>query len=204
MSEKRHWIFLRGLVRGRGHWADFPQKFQMKFPQDTYEMIDLPGNGERFRETSPKKMLDYVQVVRSRSVAIREGKKVHLLALSLGGMVAVDWMNHYGDEIEKTFLVCTSAANMAHFYERFRPENYLKLLSLVKVHTASEYEEKLLDIIANNRDRRQDLLSQLVHYSARYPMSRKNFLRQIFAASKARFPEGKPEVKEKLPLFVPV
>lgn len=192
MNQPRHWIFLRGLVRGRGHWADFPQKFQAKFPQDTYELIDLPGNGESYQETSPRKISEYVQVIRLRSQAIRDGKKIHLLALSLGGMVAVEWMQNYGNEIEKAFLVCTSAANMGHFYERFLPENYLKLLSLAKVHTAAEYEEKVLGIITNNQDRQIAFLSQMSRYSARYPMGRQNFLRQLFAASQARFPEVKP------------
>lgn len=194
--EKRHWILLRGLVRGSGHWADFPAHFKKKFPNDELELLDLPGNGELFKQTSPTKISDYVDLVRKQSSAIAQGHKVNILALSLGAMVAVDWLRQFPEDVEKAYLVVTSDSQTSRFYERLRPANYLKILSLAKAQNVREREEQLLKLLANDKSRRKEVLESLASYSASHPVDLKNFVRQLYAASQFRFPAKAPPQTE--------
>lgn len=192
MTGERSWIFLRGLVRGRGHWGDFPEKFRQRFPGDRVELLDLPGNGERSAELSPTKIADYVPLLRSRAEAIARGEKVHVLALSLGAMIAVEWMKTYPEDFKKLYLVCTSTARYAAFYQRFQMANYGRILPLFLPHSAARYEEVMMRLISNSPERQREVLPGLVQYTQAHPARAENFLRQLWAAARCRFPEKPP------------
>lgn len=185
----RNWIFLRGLSRGRGHWGDFVEKFQARFPEDRIELLDLPGNGERNKEPSPLAIIDYVRDLRAQSDLIKEGKPVHLLALSLGGMIAIEWAQRYSDDVARLVTVCSSASNYSPPWERFRVSNYPRLLKMAASQGALEFERNILSLISNNHERQELLLSRLVDYSDRNPVSVENTLRQLVAASRFRLPQ---------------
>ena len=190
-SPVRRWIFLRGLSRGRGHWADFVSLFQERFPKDQVELLDLPGNGERGTERSPLTVLEYVEDLRKQSAVLSEGP-VHLLALSLGGMIAAEWKVRYPQEVSAGFLVCTSSARHSSAGERFRWQNLPQFASLAFVKGAEEYEQKLLSVIANNEERRQTVMLTTVDYSRKYPAGPASFFNQIIAARRYGFPENTP------------
>lgn len=190
-KEPRRWIFLRGLSRGRGHWADFISLFQERFPQDQVELLDLPGNGERGNERSPRAVLEYVEDLRAQSTLLAEGP-VHLLALSLGGMIAAEWRVRYPQEVAAGFLVCTSSACHSSMAERFRWQNLPQFASLAFVKTAEEYEQTLLSVIANNEERRQKVMLTTVDYTRKYPAGPANFFNQILAARAYCFPMSTP------------
>ena len=192
----RSWIFLRGLVRGSGHWGDFVELFQAKYPQDEVELIDLPGNGLRFAETSPTSVAEFVADLRSRSQSLAQGKKVHLLGLSLGGMIVTEWHRTHPEEVEKSFLVCTSSARHARLDERFLPSNYPRLMRIARMEKGLQQERGIVDLIANNEERKNFLLPRLSEHSVACPFKVSNLLRQLWAASQYQFPDLPPgEVK---------
>lgn len=188
----RYWIFLRGLSRGQGHWGDFVEKFKEAFPQDQVELIDLPGNGLRHDKTAPLKVSEYVEVMRAESDYIRQGKKVNMLALSLGGMIAVEWQLRYPSDFERVYLVNTSSGGIASMSERFLLSNYPKLIAGLGERDPAAREELVLNMIVNNKERLRALLPEMVEHSIKHPHSPKNFIRQIWAASKVRFPDRAP------------
>ena len=61
------WVLLRGLGRGHGHGGVFAKKLQLKFSEDQFEFMDLPGNGTQFKEASPCHISAYVHSARARS-----------------------------------------------------------------------------------------------------------------------------------------
>ncbi|MEN0060280.1 MAG: alpha/beta hydrolase [Bdellovibrio sp.] len=197
MLPTRHWILLRGLARGAGHWGSFIEKMQERFPDDEIELIDLPGNGSRHRETSPLEVKDYVRDLRQRSRTVQDGKSFHLLAVSLGAMIAVEWMREFPHEVEKAYLVCTSSSSYSPFYQRFQPINILKALPLfITRPEGAEVERIILDMITNSHARRQAEVLGLSTYSDTHPLRRQNALRQLVAAARYKFPQGAPgEVK---------
>lgn len=189
--EPRSWIFLRGLTRGRGHWGDFVDVYQKSFPQDFVELLDLPGNGERNKDASPTLIRDYVDDMRTRSQALAEGRQVHILALSLGGMIAMDWAHRYPDEVKSLQLICTSSGEISKPWERFQPEVLPKVVSLAGANNNPEkFEKEVLKLISNNHERQEQLLSELVAHTRDYPVSVTNFFRQIWSASQFVAPQS--------------
>ena len=76
----------RGLTRGQGHWADFPEILK-NTTKDPLFFVDLPGNGERFQEKSPWKIEQYTEMTRPLVAdRIDINATVTLEALVLGAM----------------------------------------------------------------------------------------------------------------------
>lgn len=192
MPTPKHWLLLRGLARGQGHWGSFAELFQQAHPNDEIEFLNAPGCGERVGEISPLKISEYVEDLRARSRAVREGKKLHVLALSLGGMITVEWMRLYPDEIEQAYLVSTSASNWARFYERFQPQNYWPVIKMIKSRQPEFIEKTTLHMVANSEERIQAEWKSMLSYTRRHPLQIKNVLRQLSAAAQFHFPEKSP------------
>jgi pimeloyl-ACP methyl ester carboxylesterase len=191
-TSKNRWILLRGLARGKGHWGSFPEDMQKFFPEAQIEMLDLPGNGERHQEQSLLSMSEYVQDLRSRSHLVKDGKSFQILAISLGGMVAIQWMREFPNEVSKLHLICTSTASTSPFYHRYQKENYLPTLRLFLDPTIEKMERTILEMTTNNLQRRQQFFMEFVEYSKKYPELRGNVLRQLIAASRFRIPQKPP------------
>lgn len=193
MAETKNWILLRGLARGRGHWGSFAKMIQEHFPNDKFEFIDLPGNGERHNEDSPTSVADFVTDLRARSQFVKEGKKFQILSVSLGSMITVEWMRQFPEEVEKAYLMCTSSSGFSAFYNRFLPPNYVRLIKLLSVkNDKAAFESGVLEMVANSHERRQAELPALIEYSTQNQLDPKNVIRQLTAASRYKFPHQPP------------
>lgn len=193
MATPRNWILLRGLARGVGHWGSFVETLKNRFPNDNFELIDIPGNGLRCHETSPTSIPEYVKDMRSRSEFVRTGQSFNLFAVSLGGMITVEWMREFPHEVSKAFVVCTSSASSSSFYERLLAQNYGKVLRMVtSKRDDAEWERTILNMIVNNHERREAEMPQMIQFSKDHPVQLANVVRQLLAASRYRFPEQAP------------
>lgn len=188
----KNWVLLRGLARGVGHWATFPERIQKAFPQDHFEFLDLPGNGGHFKKNSPLTVAEMMQEVRDSSSLVRAGTPIQLVAMSLGGMVATEWARQFPGEVERLCLINTSAANFGKFYERLRPGNLPKLAKIFRTSSVCERERRILDMVSNSESRQLEVLSQWTQESEKHPVSAKNFIRQLVAASRFHFPQQAP------------
>ena len=123
------WILLRGLVREQAHWDDFPERFAHALGSGhRIVCLDLPGNGQLHAQTSPARVDAMVDAARQqvRERGIRG--PLRLVALSLGGMVAVQWLCNHPDEIEAVALINSSASRLSPFSRRLRPMNYASIV----------------------------------------------------------------------------
>lgn len=193
---QNNWILIRGLVRGVGHWADFPERIQEAFPNDNFEFLEIPGNGSLYRENSPLTMSAMVESFRHQSQFIQSGKKVRIFALSLGAMLATAWADRYPDEIQQLILVNSSSAQHSKFYERLRPENYLKMAMILagfkRRYTIEDIEREILMMTANSSERRDYALPIWTAESTVHPIKAQNFARQLWAAGNYTFPANPP------------
>lgn len=185
------WILLRGLGRSQWHWGVFKQLFMEQHAQDEFEFLDLKGNGSRCQEISYNSIPEFMEDVRSRSEFIRQGKKVHLLAISLGGMVCAEWARKYPDEVASLTMVCTSSSE-SPFYRRFNLGVIPHFLKGALMASLAEREMLLLSAVTNNLERRQQELPQFIESSEKYPLKISNFLKQIRAAARYQFPPKPP------------
>lgn len=197
MEKNRNWVLLRGLVRGTFHWGHFPEKLAKAFPNDKIHLFDLPGNGLRNQETSPYEISGFTEDLRFLS---RRLDRIHLVAISLGGMVALDWLSHHPEEVERAYIMNTSLGDTGPFYKRLRFWNYP---AIAKNFTGTEevIEKLILDLTCNNLKVHEELLEHNIEMAKKYPLRRINFFRQIAAASRTRFNPKLTEYKN-LHLFV--
>lgn len=185
------WVLLRGLSRESGHWGEFSQllREQILVQQAGAELIllDLPGNGVLHAQTSPLSVEAMVEVCRSELARRGITVPVHLLAMSLGAMVASDWMVRYPEEISAAVLINTSLRPFSPFYLRLRPLNYVKLLMLSVSHlTLRQREARVLRLTTRLQQRPDTVLDHWVALQRKHPVTVRNTVRQLLAALRYR------------------
>ena len=185
------WVLLRGLVREQRHWGQFPELLQAAFPEARVITIDLPGNGSLARETSPTSVEDMAEFCRAELHRRDIHGPYHLLALSLGAMVAVAWNCLAPEEVAASVLINTSLRPFSPFYRRLKPHNYFKLLRCIKACPA-ERERLILQMTSNDCRAQASVLQDWVAYQREAPVSPQNALRQLWAAMRFRARRCKP------------
>ncbi|MFM9433088.1 pimeloyl-ACP methyl ester carboxylesterase [Janthinobacterium sp. CG_23.3] len=186
------WVFLRGLMREQRHWDAFPAQFGQAVPQARIVTPDLPGNGTRHRMASASRVADMVEFCRGELAAQGCAAPYHVLALSLGGMVAVEWAARYPDEIAALVLINTSMRPFSPFYRRLRWQNYGALAALALLGGAARQERLILRLTSADGAGRAGLLPRWIGYQRDYPVARANALRQLLSAARYRAPPRRP------------
>ncbi|WP_349744074.1 alpha/beta fold hydrolase [Roseateles cavernae] len=197
MSEPVTWVLLRGLTREAGHWGAFPAVFTQEItaqqPGARVMTLDLPGNGALYREASPSRVPDMVEACRTELARRGQTGPVHLLAMSLGAMVACDWASRYPDEVGGTVLINTSLRPYSPFFHRLRPANYWKLLALGLLRLGVRWREaRVLKMTSRMVTEPQPVLESWVALQRKHPVGVRNGVRQLLAAMRYRASRGRP------------
>jgi len=187
------WILLRGLMREQRHWGSFPAVLAAALPDARIVAPDLPGNGERHALDSATRVADMVEFCRQDLLARGLAPPYRLLALSLGGMVAVEWASKYPQEIASCVLINTSMRPYSPFYRRLRWQNYPALLRQLLLGDQASQEALILRLTSFKYGAgNAALVEQWLAYQRQYPVSRRNALRQLLSAARFRAPGSKP------------
>ncbi|MCC5882136.1 MAG: alpha/beta hydrolase [Halomonas sp.] len=183
-ARRRSWILLRGLVREARHWDGFTERLAMALQQPA-RAVDLPGNGERWRDASPMSVDGMVDALRDELHEASALGPHRVLAISLGGMVAVRWAQRYPAEVESLVLINSSLRGVAPFYQRLRPRQYPRLLAAMLLPLSPEQRERL---ILRMTTRQQDDLEAVAQRYAQWqrdaPIRKVNMVRQLLAAAR--------------------
>lgn len=181
-TNKAAFLLLRGLVREQRHWGDFTAVLQQRFPENDIITLDIPGNGQLFQSESPRTIAGMTEALRKQLAELRRTEPVHLIALSMGGMIAIDWMIRYPEEIAGGVLVNTSLSNYSPFYRRLRWQNYLSFLKM-KWQTPAQKERTILNLTSNLERDNAELLENWQNWQRQCPVSMQNTLNQIIASA---------------------
>ncbi|MEO5660902.1 MAG: alpha/beta hydrolase [Polaromonas sp.] len=187
------WVLLRGLTREARHWGALPQQIAKMLDQTTgleaepVLALDLPGNGAFCELASPRAVHAMVDFARQQLRAQGLAPPYCLLAMSLGGMVAVDWAQQYPHEVARLVLINTSLRAVSGVTERLRPQNWLSLVRLAaRWHDAAqtEYVEQLIHRLTCIRlASREADIAAWVAIRQNAPVSAANAWRQLWAAA---------------------
>jgi pimeloyl-ACP methyl ester carboxylesterase len=185
------WVLLRGLMREQRHWGVFPDTLRRALPEGNIVLTpDLPGNGSLHASASPVSVAAMVASIREQLRLQGHLPPYHLCALSLGGMVAVEWSASHPGEIAAAVLINTSMRPFSPFYLRLRWQNYPLLLSLMCSAPARQ-EALVLRLTSALAADDGEVLAVWRHHRAQYPVTRRNALRQLLAAARYRAPVGR-------------
>jgi pimeloyl-ACP methyl ester carboxylesterase len=185
------WILLRGLSRESGHWGDFLPRFQNTSADDHVVPLDFPGNGALHLQQSPTTVQAMVTHCRTRLEEFGLPPPYRVVALSMGGMVAVAWAHAYPKEVSHQVLINTSLRPINPFYQRLRPSNYLQLLRLlISGADAQEWEHTIWRM--TSRMSHPETVDGWVRLRQQHPVQPLNALRQLWAASRFIAPLAPP------------
>lgn len=184
------WVFLRGLSREARHWGDFPATFRASLGASAGDILtpDLPGNGRRHREESPLTVEAMMEACRRDLREQGRAPPYHLLALSLGGMVALAWARRYPEECRAVVLLSSSLRPHNPIRQRLRPGAWPILLKLL-LATPEQRESAILALTSADPRAHRQVLPDWLAYARECPVSRRNTLRQLLAAARFHMPE---------------
>lgn len=182
------WILLRGLTREARHWGDFPRRLSHALSDDRVVALDLPGNGTLNAIRSPACVHGMTE--HCRAELMRQGllPPYRLLAISMGGMVAVDWAARYDGEIEAAVLINTSMRPFSPLHHRLRASAWPRLLSLLLPASPRARESAIFALTSNLSTPPDGLIEQWTAIRQSRPVSISNALRQLFAAARFQAP----------------
>lgn len=188
-------LFLRGLIRDQRCWGDFPEKLNHHAPHIKHYFLDLPGVGTENGRSCPTTITAIrIDLAKRFHEMIAQGKLPSgpwtLLGMSMGGMIAMDWVDTEPDLFENLILI-----NSPKVQARILPR-----LLQVLIGMRPETSERILLQISSNRFMKQDfrireLLAHQIKWRKERPVSRLTFIRQILAASSYRLPQARPKSK---------
>lgn len=180
-------LMLRGWTREVRHWGDFPEHLKELNTIDDVVCLDLPGAGKRNRENSPTDVTDYVNDLRGILGDRLQKGEWSILAISLGGMIALKWCQLYPNDFKKCVVINISAKNLSNPFKRlsastmgfvikslYDQDLFKRELGIKKLTTNLNMDEKLID--------------QWVSYAKENPVSVGNALKQVYAAAKFEAP----------------
>ncbi len=185
------WVLLRGLARDSRHWEAFPARLASSLGAGVdIVTLDLPGNGQLSHQRSPATVAAMVEAYRARL----RGRRVHLLGLSLGAMVAIEWAHRYPGEIASVVLVNGSGGGLSPPWQRMRPGAAWALArTLWPGLSAAEREACIVALCSNGPDGGVTA-ARWARYAAQSSTSPSNAARQLMAALRFRLPPSRPDV----------
>jgi len=177
MKQSTPFVLIRGLFREQRHWGRFPALLSKAFPDSDVICVDIPGAGRRNMELSPTSIESMVDKIRDDFDA---RVSVNIIAISMGGMIGLQWAAMYPDEVNSLICINTSAKNYSTFCHRLRPKNYFNIIKAAFSNV--KYREKAIYSLVSNRPENTEVINGWISYAEEYPISKRNFFRQLLAA----------------------
>jgi pimeloyl-ACP methyl ester carboxylesterase len=206
-TAEAQFILIRGLAREVRHWGEFPQILEEQFRKSGHivrvDAIDQPGCGRYSEMRSPLTIRGITTFMREKynelNARMRDAgetppKKTYLLAVSLGGMVASDWLNHWPNDMDGAVFVNTSFGKFSPLHHRLRPRALEHLYKIIRATDPVEREREILKMVSNRPDIHDEVAKHWGELGLDRPVSLENFARQILAAATYRAPEECPSV----------
>jgi pimeloyl-ACP methyl ester carboxylesterase len=179
------WILLRGLTREARHWSDLPERLRAGGIEGEMVLADLPGSGVHSRVRVPTNVPAMMDFVRADLMSHGYTPPFRLIALSLGGMIAVAWAQREPREIESLVLINTSMRPFSGPLMRLRPRALPELLfAALCWRSRPDAEAVIHNLTCNRQDSRGTDLATWIEIYRSAPVNSVNGLRQLWAAAR--------------------
>jgi pimeloyl-ACP methyl ester carboxylesterase len=191
------WILLRGLTREQRHWGNFPALLRQQFPEARVVALELPGNGDLHTLTSPATIADMATYCHGEVARLGLPAPYHLLAMSMGAMVATAWADSHPEEIDACVLINTSFGAFSPVQQRLRPGAWPTLMRILLSRTPRRREALIFKLTSRSGAPPPQIIAEWVAIRESRPVRRGNAFRQLLAAVRFRAP-----VSPKVPTLV--
>jgi pimeloyl-ACP methyl ester carboxylesterase len=185
-SAEPPWVLLRGLGREAGHWGDFAERLHAAFPGARVLTPDLPGCGAEQGQRPATTVAGLLACVREGiRKAVPEGP-VRLVGLSLGGMIALEWMRRYPSEVAGAVLINTSAGGVSPPWRRLRPGAAWRLVQAAFAGDVGARERHVFAFTSARPDREAEVVATWTELARARPIRRSTAARHLLAAGRFR------------------
>ena len=183
-----NWILLRGLGRHSLFWNDFPLRLEKELKEtDKVLCLDLPGlNGEK---TKFKSISDITDQMREKWLSQKGDGAWSIAAISLGGMVAMNWASRYPEDFNHLITINSSDAKLSPVYERLTPRAAKYLLKILKEPSLRNKEKYVLEATSNLIEINETLLDQYEAIAHKSKINLKILIKQLWAAFNFKSPD---------------
>ena len=151
-QERVTFFLLRGIGRESGHWGNtFTNYVKNQIPSAQFVLMDLPGAGRYYNKpalSTIEKMADFLRTEHLTLMDSLEGKKV-IVATSLAGNVALEWVMQYPGDFQGAILLSTSLKRICKGKERVQPEAKKQFVNIFLTDDIKEREKEFLSINSN-------------------------------------------------------
>ena len=193
-STTPHFYLVRGLSRESGHWnGDFSDRLLEQFPGAEITYMDLPGVGQFYdlpAKVSVKKTAQFLHNYYGADIAEEKGNKI-LLATSLGGVMALEWLRLQPDAFDGVITVNTGLKKVCKGKERAQPKAKLKMIGVVLSLFKPKRERRILNINSNYHDGDTTILAKWLAIQRERPLSNFTMVKQTLANELHR-PKAEP------------
>lgn len=183
------WVLFRGLVREIRHWGEFPKMLEQAEGVESVHCLEMPGVGKKCKIAAPLSIQAYTDQMREEFTQIKRNypeSKWGVIAVSMGGMIAMDWCDRFPEDFSKVVLINSSAGNLTPFYKRLKTTALKSILPLVVKRNVAKREETILKLTTNMVEINRNMIEKRVMIDRDAPLTRDTFIRQISAAAKFR------------------
>ncbi|MEZ4872027.1 MAG: alpha/beta hydrolase [Bdellovibrionales bacterium] len=180
-----NWLLLRGLAREQRHWGEFKSKLHDLPFVDEVLCLDLPGFGEAVDEESPLTIEEITDNLREKFLdKAEENDTWGICAISLGGMIAMDWLSRFPKDFEVAKLMNTSSANYSAPWKRFKGYNFIHPGLLRETDfSIHDIEKMILATISNRYAHSEAVLNEWVKIRESCPYDPLDVAKQLAAGA---------------------
>ena len=115
-----------------------------------------------------------------------------ILAISLGGMIAMEWMRRHPEDFGRGVVLVSSAVNLSPPWQRLLPSCTPTYLASLFARDFEARERRILGVITNDDERREGLVAMNLALAPTTPIPVPVAVRQLTAASVWRAPRSLP------------
>ena len=143
-------ILTRSSTR-RPPLGPFPKIFEERVPEAKVFTLDLAGMGTERRRNTPISVKETMEDARHRWEALNAdfGGPWGLLAISFGGMVALEWGAQHPYDFQRIVTINTSVGSLSPAQHRLRPGVWLDFLKIARSKSAIQKERTILSFNSN-------------------------------------------------------
>lgn len=180
-----NWVMLRGLGRHSDHWGIFADKMRDAFGE--IMLIDLPGIAGEVANV-PISISDITDHIRKQYLERKNAEPWGLMAISLGGMIAMDWASRYPEDFVQLVTINSSSSDLSKFYQRMQPGAIREVFKAVFASDVYKREKIILDLTCNMKTIDEAAILHNVEIAKKMTINKKVFFKQLFAATKFKTP----------------
>jgi|GEM_PF-3326877 len=173
-------VLVRGLLRESGHWQDMVDALVDALPELVIITPNVPGNGELYHEPSPTRIEDMLAPVLAQLP--NECERYHLVAISMGSMLASHWAHTLPGQVASLTLINPSFSRYSPFWQR------INLVALTSVGVASlrgsdAFQKSIIEWTSPASIHQPDVIKHHIRLARNHPVSARNATRQLWAAA---------------------